>query len=127
MRPALFSCAVATLAIQQAVSIPFDERAASNSGMYNILIFHVFISLECLDTHIVQFALTLEHLEVAFYARGLALFNDSAFKDANFTPIIRRRFEEIFEHEQAHVALLTKALGDQAPQPCDYSLCVFLE
>jgi Ferritin-like domain len=33
---------------------------------------------------------------------------------------------EIGQHEQTHVALLTAALGAQAPQACNYSLCVFL-
>jgi hypothetical protein len=34
---------------------------------------------------------------------------------------VRGRFAQIASHEAAHVAFLTKALGDQAPQPCEYN------
>jgi hypothetical protein len=130
MRLRLFSCVVAALSVQQAVSIPFDNRAASNSGTCNICIFQYIFYWNVyfiLDTSTVQFALTLEHVEVAFYTLGLQLFNESTFISAGYTPIVHRRFVEIFEHEQDHVALLSSLLGEQAPQACNYSLCVFLE
>jgi hypothetical protein len=80
-----------------------------------------------LDTDILQFALTLEHLEVAFYTLALQqLFTQSDFIQAGYTPLIFQRFLEISQHEQEHVALLTAALGNQATQACNYSLCVFL-
>jgi hypothetical protein len=88
------------------------------------------ILLECLiystDTNILQFALTLEHLEVAYYTLALQqLFNLSDFIQQGYTPLEFQRFMEISEHEQEHVALLTAALGDEATQACNYSLCVY--
>jgi hypothetical protein len=34
---------------------------------------------------------------------------------------VRGRFEQIAEHEASHVAFLTKALGEKAPEACTYS------
>jgi len=73
------------------------------------------------DTQILQFALTLEHLENAFYSAGLAQFDAQTFEDAGFPFWVRGRFEEIAAHEAIHVATLTKALGSDATQACNYS------
>ena len=131
MRLALTSFLVAVFSVQLAVSIPFDKywHTESTNGMYNniCILPKRWNFLFILDTSVVQFALTLEHLEVAYYTFGLQKFSESDFINAGYTPLVRRRFEEIFEHEQEHVALLTAALGDQAPQACNYRLCVFLE
>ena len=78
-----------------------------------------------LDTTIAKFAITLEHLEEAFYTFGLNKFNDIAFLNQGYTPLVRQRFVEILAHEKDHVALLTTVLGDQTPKPCNYKLCVF--
>lgn len=74
------------------------------------------------DTNILQYALTLELLENAFYTGALGTYDAQAFADAGFPPWVRGRFEQISEHEQTHVAFLTSALGNAAPQPCTYSL-----
>lgn len=74
------------------------------------------------DTQILQFALTLENLENAFYSEGINKFNDSAFQSAGFSPEIRQRFVQIMQHERTHVEFLQNALGAEAPQPCNYSL-----
>ncbi|OBZ76928.1 Protein rds1 [Grifola frondosa] len=73
------------------------------------------------DTSILQFALTLEHLENNFYSGGLAKFDDKAFADAGFPAWVRGRFVQIAEHEAEHVEFLMAALGDAAPKPCEYS------
>ena len=70
--------------------------------------------------------MNLEILEATFYGEGLALFNDTAFTDVGFSPDIRGRFNQIWEHELTHVALLQGILGDNAPDPCNYTLYVFL-
>ena len=77
------------------------------------------------DVKVLNYALTLEHLENAFYSGGLAQFDDKAFRDAGLPSGARVRFSEIALHEAVHVAILTAVLGDQATQPCTYSLCVF--
>lgn len=74
------------------------------------------------DIEILNFALTLEHLESAFYTQGLAKYSEQNFLDAGLEPWARGRFVEIAEHESTHVSFLTKALGDAAVKPCEYSL-----
>ncbi|KAI0340285.1 hypothetical protein BDW22DRAFT_1334411 [Trametopsis cervina] len=73
-----------------------------------------------IDTEVLQFALTLEHLENTFYNEALSKFDEQAFLDAGFPSWVRGRFEQIKEHEQTHVDFLTKALGDAATKPCTY-------
>ncbi|KAI0644421.1 ferritin-like domain-containing protein [Trametes meyenii] len=73
------------------------------------------------DTDVLQFALTLEHLENAFYASGLAQYDAKTFQDAGFPDWVRGRFAQIGEHEAEHVKFLSSALGAQATKPCEYS------
>ncbi|EPT03250.1 hypothetical protein FOMPIDRAFT_129804 [Fomitopsis schrenkii] len=68
-----------------------------------------------------QYALSLEHIEHAFYVQGLAQYDAQAFADAGYEPWVRGRFAQIREHERTHVDFLTGQLGDAAPAPCDYS------
>lgn len=74
------------------------------------------------DTTILNYALTLEHLENTFYAQGLANFSADDFTSAGFPSWARGRVAQIAQHEAAHVAFLSNALGDQATQPCTYNL-----
>lgn len=81
-----------------------------------------------LNIQVLNYALTLEHLENAFYAGALARFDEQAFVDAGLPSEVRVRFSEIAVHEATHVAVLRAALallGGQATQPCTYYLCVF--
>ncbi|KAJ7582715.1 ferritin-like domain-containing protein [Mycena floridula] len=73
------------------------------------------------DTTVLQYALTLEHIENAFYAGALAKFDDSAFTNAGMSSTARPRFAQIGAHEAAHVAFLSKAIGDSATKPCTYN------
>jgi hypothetical protein len=66
------------------------------------------ITVEQIDT--LNFALTLERLEAAFYSQGLA----SGLNFAETRPV----FEQISRHETAHVALLETLLAENAlPAP----------
>ncbi|OWZ56603.1 hypothetical protein C368_02234 [Cryptococcus neoformans 125.91] len=73
------------------------------------------------DTDILQYALTLEHLENNFYSTALKNMDTQAFVDAGFPTWVRNRFEQIATHEASHVAVLSDALGTDATQPCEYS------
>lgn len=75
-----------------------------------------------LDTVVLNYALTLEHLESAFYQGGLSKFDDKAFTDAGLPASARPLFSQIAEHEKAHVAFLSGALGANATKACTYDL-----
>ncbi|KAL0950675.1 hypothetical protein HGRIS_007459 [Hohenbuehelia grisea] len=72
------------------------------------------------DATILNYALTLEHLENAFYAGALAKFDEKAFAAAGLPPWARGRFVQVGKHEQQHVEFLSAALGDKATKPCEY-------
>lgn len=103
---ALFASAL-LFAAQHVRATPVEKRA-SDAGIS--------------ETQVLQFALTLEHLEDTFYRQGLARFNDAAFEKAGYPSWVRGRFEQIAEHEATHVAFLTSALGSAAPAACTYKL-----
>ncbi|KAJ1020912.1 hypothetical protein NDA18_005759 [Ustilago nuda] len=77
-----------------------------------------------IDSIILNYALTLEHLENAFYRDSLATYDAAAFRAAGYPDWVRQRFIEIGGHEKAHVDFLTKALGDQATKECTYNFGV---
>ncbi|KAF9907582.1 hypothetical protein EC991_010794 [Linnemannia zychae] len=73
---------------------------------------------------VLNYALTLEHLQDEFYKQGLAKFNETQFTDAGFDAKVRSRFVAIGEHESEHVAILTSAIGSMKGKPvpiCNYS------
>ncbi|KAJ7023294.1 ferritin-like domain-containing protein [Mycena alexandri] len=101
----------ATLALAlgvAAVPVEVVKRADSNSTTID-------------DTTVLNFALTLEHLENAFYSGALAKFSEHDFKKAGLPSWARGRFAQVAAHEAAHVAFLSGALGANATQPCNYS------
>lgn len=61
------------------------------------------------DLEVLNYALTLEHLEAAFYQQINA--------DGVLTGDAARYFMTIGEHESAHVAALTKAIADAGGTP----------
>ena len=68
------------------------------------------------DLDVLNYALTLEHLEYAFYRDGIGLFsfgNDSRGQsiDTNFTAIR--------DHEGAHVETLTSVITDLGGEPVE--------
>ncbi|KAI9635072.1 ferritin-like domain-containing protein [Dioszegia hungarica] len=76
------------------------------------------------DVQVLQYALTLEHLENNFYSTYLAQFSQEDFAKAGHPDWVRNRFQQIAEHEQQHVSLLSGALGAQAVKPCTYKFPV---
>lgn len=72
------------------------------------------------DTTILQYALTLEHLEDTFYRDALSQFDQAAFEAAGYPDWVRNRFMDISGDEASHVAFLTGALGANAVAACTY-------
>ena len=68
------------------------------------------------DVAVLNFALTLEHLEYAFYRDGLEAFaNDLGV--GPFDDDINERLTAIRDHEQAHVETLTSVIEDLGGEP----------
>ncbi len=82
-------------------------------------------SLTCMsvsDVQVFQFALTLEHIENAFYTAALAKFTVNDFAAAGYPSWVYGRFVQIGGHERTHVKYLTEALGPDAAPLCTYDL-----
>ncbi|KAH7905749.1 ferritin-like domain-containing protein [Hygrophoropsis aurantiaca] len=75
------------------------------------------------EVEILNFALTLEHLENAFYTQGLQKYSQQDFIDEGLPNTARGWWEQIAQHECTHVEFLTDILGEQAVKPCEYKLC----
>ncbi|KAF4629130.1 hypothetical protein G7Y89_g9019 [Cudoniella acicularis] len=73
------------------------------------------------DIDILNYALTLEHLEDKFYREGLANYTQADFIVAGFAEPFYSNLKEISNDEMTHVSFLTKALGSAAVAECTYS------
>lgn len=77
-----------------------------------------------IDATILNYALTLEHLEAAFYAQGIQNFTASDFSSAGFTgPLFYENLMQIAIEEATHVTFLTNALSAAGATPvaaCTY-------
>jgi hypothetical protein len=75
------------------------------------------------DTDILQFALTLEHLENVFYKSGITMMNESQFEAAGFSAEYYNNLKYIVHDEEAHVEALTDAIMEAGVDPvaaCEY-------
>lgn len=82
------------------------------------------------DIEVLNFALTLEHLEYAFYRDGLARFDDKDFKKADalkgfgnrIRSDVQPNLEDVRDHEKTHVDTLTDVInslgGDPVGEAC---------
>jgi len=76
------------------------------------------------DVDILQFALTLEFLETAFYQQGFAMFSDSDFAALGLSATDLTNLKSIGQTEQTHVTTLLSAIaatGTQPVAPCTYN------
>ena len=79
------------------------------------------------DIDILQFALTLEHLENVFYKTALQAFRVADFVEAGFSESFFVQLGFIAQDEEAHVELLTSAISAAGAAPvaaCEYSFGV---
>jgi hypothetical protein len=62
------------------------------------------------DGVILNYALTLEHLEDNFYRQGLSNFTEKDFADAGYDSTFYHNIKKVSSDETSHVDFLTKAL-----------------
>ncbi len=76
-------------------------------------------STTMLDTpvDVLNYALTLEHLEYAFYRDGLEQFSAEDFAAAGYGDNVYGWFEIIRDHEDEHVQTITQVITDLGGEP----------
>ncbi len=71
------------------------------------------------DVDVLNYALTLEHLEFAFYRDGLEALGEESFDEDAFGTSIYERLTEIRDHEGEHVETLTSVIEDLGGEPVE--------
>jgi hypothetical protein len=66
---------------------------------------------------VLNYALTLEHLEYAFYRDGLQQFSAADFRAAGYAANVYDWFGLIRDHEDEHVQTITQMISDLGGQP----------
>ena len=71
------------------------------------------------DIEVLNYALTLEHLEHAFYRDGLENFEEADFGQDPFGNNIIDFLSDVRDHEEAHVETLTQVISDLGGEPVE--------
>lgn len=66
---------------------------------------------------VVNYALTLEHIEATFYRMGLEQFTTADFEALSYQAGVRDRIATIADHEAQHVDALTAVVGQLEGEP----------
>jgi hypothetical protein len=66
---------------------------------------------------VLNYALTLEHLEATFYREGVAMFDAAAYEALGFQAGVRDRISLIADQEAEHVAFLTAGIQQAGGTP----------
>ncbi|OJJ65249.1 hypothetical protein ASPSYDRAFT_128484 [Aspergillus sydowii CBS 593.65] len=101
------SLALCGAALQLAQAGPVNKRAGGVS-----------------DADILNYALTLEHLEAAFYEEGLKNYTKQDFMDAGMMETFYNNIKSVGMDEKSHEQFLTQALTKAGAKPvarCEYS------
>lgn len=102
------TAAVALTAFTAAAAAPAKRQAASTN----------------IDAVILQYALTLEHLENAFYKQALSKYSQQAFIDAGFSAQFYTDLKYVAHDEEGHVLYLEAGLTAAGAKPvaaCQYN------
>ncbi|KAG0301605.1 hypothetical protein BGZ98_008195 [Dissophora globulifera] len=109
MRISTITAAIAAVAVAvTAAPIYMDKAPAPSSSTIDVL----------------NFALTLEHLEAAFYNYGFDKFDAGDFVNEGFDAAVRDRLDHVREHENDHVTVLTEVISSLGGHPvpaCTYN------
>lgn len=70
---------------------------------------------------ILQYALTLEHLEATFYAEGMKNYTKQDFVNAGLNEAAYSNLKMIAGDEKSHVQFLTKALTCMCYSTCRFT------
>ncbi len=68
---------------------------------------------------VLNYALTLEHLEAPFYIDGLAQFTEQDFLDIGLETSVRDYLDEVAANEVAHVETLSQVIRDLGGEPVE--------
>ncbi len=71
------------------------------------------------DVDVLNYALTLEHLEATFYRQGQENFSASDFEDAGYSEQAYEFFNLIRDHEVAHVNVLVSTIQELGGDPVE--------
>jgi hypothetical protein len=72
---------------------------------------------------VLNYALTLEHLESAFYRDGLAEIGEAGITGLGFDASVFTKLSDIAAHEADHVTTLTTVITDLGGEPVAESTC----
>jgi bacterioferritin (cytochrome b1) len=68
---------------------------------------------------VLNYALTLEHLEATFYREAVEMFDEAAYLSAGFQASVRDRIVSISENEKDHVDALTAVIEQLEGEPVE--------
>ncbi|KAJ6172442.1 hypothetical protein N7470_001509 [Penicillium chermesinum] len=121
----LSSVSLFSAAVGLASASPVHKRAGVTDGMSLNHIQRSTNALTIIPTaDILNYALTLEHLEAAFYEEGLKNYTHDDFTKAGMKDPFYSNLKMVAMDEQTHVQFLTQALTAAGAQPvakCNYS------
>ncbi|KKY20867.1 putative protein rds1 [Phaeomoniella chlamydospora] len=91
----------------------------ATSALAGLALAHPLAKREDIDVTVLQFALTLEHLENVFYKEAISKLSEQDFKDAGYSAKYYSDLCYIAHDEESHVTALTSALSAAGATPVE--------